>query len=589
MPTEAFHPGRDAMPMPPVPHTPLIVGVTSHRNLVASEIDGLSARVREFFTGLQRQFPELPLVLLSSLAEGGDRLVAEEALACGVRLVAVLPLPAALYVDDFADAASRAQFSALCGRAEVMVMPRLLHNTDAGVAVPGGERDRQYAQAGVFVSSHCHVLLALWDGRPSDLLGGTAQVVNYHLDGTMPGAIERRRDTQPLFDRDDESLLYHVACSRDGPGQPEPPLPPLQPLQARWVSPAGSCPADQGMPGEYALMFQRMVEFNHDARTYADDIAAHAAATDRIIETASPDTLDALFAAADWLAIHFQKRVLLAMRGIHVLAALMGIAFVAYSDLPGDLLDPAPMIDLFIALFVAGVLLDRVAKRRGWHRKYIDYRALAEGLRVQRYWCCAGIAGADSVAFAHDNFLQKQDVELGWIRNVMREAGLHMADCDDVSRAALAAVIDDWIGAPGRGGQLDYYTRKVGERSRVHHAAQALGRICLWSGIAIGVVLALFHRWLDADTATSLVAVIGVLAIIAAARESYAYRKADKELIKQYQFMRNLFASARRALDAAPDMHARHGVLRALGEAALAEHAEWALMHRERPLEHGKL
>ena len=28
--------------------------------------------------------------------------------------------------------------------------------------------------------------------------------------------------------------------------------------------------------------------------------------------------------------------------------------------------------------------------------------------------------------------------------------------------------------------------------------------------------------------------------------------------------------------------------LHALGEAALAEHAEWALMHRQRPLEHGK-
>ena len=29
----------------------------------------------------------------------------------------------------------------------------------------------------MFLCSHCHVLLALWDGKPSDQLGGTAQVV----------------------------------------------------------------------------------------------------------------------------------------------------------------------------------------------------------------------------------------------------------------------------------------------------------------------------------------------------------------------------------------------------------------------------
>jgi hypothetical protein len=49
--------------------------------------------------------------------------------------------------------------------------------------------------------------------------------------------------------------------------------------------------------------------------------------------------------------------------------------------------------------------------------------------------------------------------------------------------------------------------------------------------------------------------------------------------------MRGLFADARARLDAAPDAAARREILRALGEAALAEHSEWALLHRERPLE----
>ena len=53
--------------------------------------------------------------------------------------------------------------------------------------------------------------------------------------------------------------------------------------------------------------------------------------------------------------------------------------------------------------------------------------------------------------------------------------------------------------------------------------------------------------------------------------------------------MRNIFHGARAALEAEPDPRGQREILRALGEAALAEHAEWALTHRERPLEHGKL
>ena len=107
--------------------------------------------------------------------------------------------------------------------------------------------------------------------------------------------------------------------------------------------------------------------------------------------------------------------------------------------------------------------------------------------------------------------------------------------------------------------------------------------------IAASVFLALFHPWLGSDTTSAVVALMGVLAIIAAARESYAYRKADKELIKQYQYMRGIFASARRKLDATQDTEGQRDILHALGDAALAEHAEWALMHRDRPPEHGKL
>src|SRR5207249_3830010 len=47
--------------------------------------------------------------------------------------------------------------------------------------------------------------------------------------------------------------------------------------------------------------------------------------------------------------------------------------------------------------------------------KYLDYRALAEGLRIQFFWQLADLK--DSVA---DYYMRKQKSELDWIRNAVR-------------------------------------------------------------------------------------------------------------------------------------------------------------------------
>ena len=569
---------------------PLVIGVTSHRNIPASQIAAVRGRLREFFARLDRDYPDLPLTVVSALAQGGDQLVAEEALAAGARLIAVLPMDRAQYAQDFLDAAEHARFDALCARAEVIELPRVAGNSldDADAAPSGAERDRHYAQAGVYISSHCHVLLAIWDGKASDRLGGTAQTVEYHLFGTRPASVERRRTRSgyaPL-NTDIERLAYHIVSSREGPGGA--PALPLQPFDTFWRVGDRATPGTDPMPDAFRAAFAHMTEFNADWDKYRSEIDAKSAL--RLAHTAGtatpPNMIHTLFQAADWLAIHFQRRVFFAMRAIYTVAALMGIAFMCYADLPAQ----DYMIFVFLALFAFGVGLSIIARRRGWHRKYLDYRALAEGLRVQSYWRRAGLSVTADSEFAHDNFLQKQDVELGWIRNAMRSAGLE-AELAATPRDphALARVIDEWIGQPGGSGQWNYYDRRAAQRARLHRITEMLGGVSLWLGIAISIFLAAFVLHLSQDTKTVLVAIMASVAIIAAVREAYAYRKADKELIKQYRFMCRIYANARTALDRAKSPVEQREILRALGEAALAEHAEWTLMHRERPLQHARI
>lgn len=558
--------------------TPLVVGVTSHRNIAAAEIEPIRERLRAFFAWLKSEYPSLPLVALSALAEGGDQLFATEALAAGARLIVPLPLPRDMYVDDFHDPAVRARFEELLQRADVIRLPLLKSQSREALQAHGDARDRQYAKAGVFIASHAHILVSIWDGKDSGRLGGTAQIVKYYLHGSLPGIIEHQRQARHILSGGDEHVLYHIVCSREGtPGSVADGLTALQTL---WRT-GDDMPIEGGPPEGFDLMMRHMIEFNEDCARHASDIDA-ANGDVRAPGNDPEEAVASLFRSADWLAVHFRKRVLLALRMTYTIAALMGIAFTFYAHLTQQ----DRLIYFFLLLFAAGGFVAALAHRREWHRKYLDYRALAEGLRIQMYWRRAGISKDTDHEFAHDNFLQKQNIELGWIRNVMRAVGLRPPAKPEPD--ALAKVIDEWVGEPGRSGQLHYFECKTEESAGLHHLTETVGSISLWAGIAISVFLAIFALKLPETTKTTLVMIMAFLSIVAAVREAYAYRKADKELIRQYRFMQRIFSGARAALDRTNDPAEKRGILRSLGDAALTEHAEWTLMRRERQVEHSK-
>jgi len=228
---------------------PLVIGVTSHRNLVPGEVEPIRERVRALFELLRRDFPHMPLIVLSSLAEGGDQIVAEEALAANVRVIAALPMSRGQYEHDFTERDALTRFNALCDAAEVVVVPQIAGRTEAAdTASPDGEaRDRHYAQAGVYVSDHCHILLAIWDGKPLSLLGGTAQIAHYHLSGVKPSPGEMRRsERHNLLGYGSERLVHHIVCSRDQPDGS--PAPPLRPLETRWRTGNRAAPGDGPLP-----------------------------------------------------------------------------------------------------------------------------------------------------------------------------------------------------------------------------------------------------------------------------------------------------------------------------------------------------
>jgi hypothetical protein len=288
---------------------------------------------------------------------------------------------------------------------------------------------------------------------------------------------------------------------------------------------------------------------------------------------------------ADVLADSYQSLVHKTLAATYALAALTGLMFILYSEFD----DMELSIFGFLGFLALGIVLVGIARRRQWHRKYLDYRVLAEGLRVQYFWAIAGIHGEGHTKFAYDNFLRQRDMELGWIRNVMRVAGTpgdaEAATPDD---PGLNFVIDNWIGSADNPGQLHYYGEKAKARSRMHMITEAIIMGCLWAGIGVALVLAFFSPEIN-EMRHTLIILMGVLPLIAGVAEVYTQRKADRELTKQYVFMEHVFANARRRIDQAGSAEEKREVLQGLGDAALSEHAEWILIHRERQPEPGGL
>jgi hypothetical protein len=102
---------------------------------------------------------------LSSLAEGTDQIFAEECLAKSISVTAIIPFKA--YETCF-KAAALESYHSLLARCERQELDQNAQNEQ--VAFYG---------AGRFIVNNCDILIAVWDGKPSQGLGGTADIVAY--------------------------------------------------------------------------------------------------------------------------------------------------------------------------------------------------------------------------------------------------------------------------------------------------------------------------------------------------------------------------------------------------------------------------
>jgi FtsH-binding integral membrane protein len=559
----AAAPQTGARSKPPDGRLPIVIGVTGHRHLRPTDLPRHREHIRGLFTNLRRRYPSTPLRIVTALAEGADRLVAEVALEDGHEVLVPLPLEPADYEHDFP--ATAAEFYSILRRVppeEVFVLPR----DDAADAVrptPPEQREKRYRAAGMFLAQQSHLLLALWDGRPTESTSGTAAVVRMKLDG--PSGLPEA-GLRPL-DAEDGGPVYHIHALRAGEPESHPAKNP------EWMFP------QEGDEALFHTLCGRIERFNSEPlrRSLAASLpdAARALLPDIDSRSAGGRTLAAAFAAADLLARHYQRITRVVLRLTLLFAALLALIFEIYAEiLPSRALPAA-----YLVLFASLTLILLWQGRRDVQGRYLDYRALAEGLRVQFYWRLAGLHDS-----ASSSYLRKQADELRWIREALRAAAA--LPPPDTAHPELA--IQHWVG-----GQAAYYAdRAHSQRQRLHHFERR-SRNFLGAGLVATAVLVVFwgllehlptwHRW--------IVVLMGFAPIGAALWETYAERLGLRTQVNQYARFAGIFRRAGRfaeRLERHPGRHDRHhaliALLRELGREALMENGDWVLLLRERPI-----
>ncbi|MBO9713767.1 hypothetical protein [Sphingomonas sp.] len=497
---------------PPRPALNLSIGITGHRPPVLDTEAAAAAapRLLELFKALAREaegvksrYPELfdpaPFRprLVSPLAEGADQIAAEAAIETGYALQVILPLPRDDYRTDF-PAAAFARFESLIERATgVLELP----------VQPLG-RDEGYALAGRATVAHCDILVALWDGEPSRGLGGTADIVALALRRGIPVIhvpIDAAHPVRVLWtsfgEFIDASMISAVPAREvsaaliaevvnDVLGPPEDPteaahLADYLRERERLLRPRLEYPLLLATMGVKRMRASAFASARYAEATRREWAPFHASVGGGRHGVEAPlDAVEQAFGWADRLAQHFAQ----IYRSGHVLNFTLG-ALAVLIALTGLLFPQIKFWGAVLEAFAIGgfVLNTWVGTKRGWHRRWLEYRQLAERIRPMRSLKLLGTAAPPP---GHGGVGQPQRWIDWYARAQWRATGCPAGRILD-SHALVAAIVAEEIKP-----QMDYHHSSAHQMHQLDHRLHTIGMVLFFLSI-IGCFSSIFIKLLD--------------------------------------------------------------------------------------------
>lgn len=603
---------------------PVIVSVVGHRHLRSEDETLLTEKVTMILKGIRSFVPMMeiesvangarpvspnwekrkktgevtPFILLSPLAEGADRLVAKIARGLGYRIGAVLPMPADSFRKDFPD--SRKEFDDLLAQAD------FIHVVTPGPPLDENARQRCYDRAGIYLCRQSQYMVALWDGdEKSGNRFGTAAIVRRQREGET--YLEGDDTDRPRWiDRNAPGPVYHVMAPRRGVTSP-----PVEAGTVRLLLPKDI----EKTPKAWKLEAERWDKVSIEIDRFnkaADRYLKRADARIRLqesgcylrcdtdfsscTEVCRRDKIDfptkkvvSVYALADMISQRRQSRRKLLLTLILVIVSGAWVVNDLYSS---ALWKPPWDLAIGIAMFGMAFVLYKWIELSGLERGYIEYRGLAEALRVQYNWNLVGMK--DRVS---DHYLRSQRDALEWIRqaaiNVLLPESKPTVDVSakiteevpaarDSEDASVAEIV--WLD-----GQAGYFKRAIKNCDDQSMKWNWRIKACAVTGAVLAGTTFSLHALfatnrLPGSFWPAIFSWMGVVyqTFFAAAVSFKVYLEtmAFEEDAERYHISNIIFSQAKTRIHRADPL----SVYFQLGQEALQENAEWVNRHSDRKI-----
>ena len=537
----------------------LIVGVSGHRDLIDADTAEIRTRIASELEKIEALAKGVRLVLLSGLAEGSDQLVAEEALKRKWEVFAAFPMPFADFMDDFEADSQREALVELKEQCSAINEIPWAATLDRDIATP---RDQQYRNQSIFVVRQAQVVIALWDGIAAQPSGacGTAYVADLCRKGPPP--IEGEVLAAP-----ETTSLIHIPVRRRSEPDLKPILQPTLPsdrihLQiCRELSTYARAAARLGTASPQEIRQSREWLIDDDSLNKLDNGTV---------------TLIDQYCHADALARDQQGKRNLAVK-VASIATVIGAFAQATS---GILSESSWMIAYGAAVSLAYglyIILFRLPFLR-IEDHYLEYRALAEAIRVQVFWRMAGLSKV-----AAEHYLQLVKTEVGWVREALRSISLCVAMSSSTIKPAVDVAKKCWIDD-----QAKYFVGKnpaliggkaLGCKKLQQRFDLAANASLLAGAVLVAIASAAIIYPVPASVKAAASAYSASFFLMAGVIKGYVSSMGYGEQAISYEKMGAIFLGVQRFFE--QEQADRSECLFALGKQALAENAEWLIQHRK--------
>jgi len=540
---------------------PITVGIIGHLDIIPTNEH--RELIKALFADLAQKYPYSPVHLVSSIAEGADRFVAnillkmkEENEAYRDRFELIVPMPFSPeeYKEDFDDYSDQ-EFDKLLQQAKRSF---IVAETDKDSGRP-----EKYLKTGKLVADSSMILIAMWDGREGKT-GGTADIVKYKITGDDDTVAES------TFEYD--GIIFILPTERKQS------LGNLQdyPEQIRQLS------LDNVLKD---ITLKNALEKIEEINRYSVGLGHEGVKRSKAYLFTRPEKLQGSekqlmewYSIIDQMAVKTRKRDLQITGWMFALSLLFVLTLEIYSNIWTRKFLLA--ISMLVLVLTATMFLYSRLKKD--HKKYLYSRTLAEGLRMQFFWSIAGIN--ENVS---DYILRIHGQGFTWVKHIL--SALHGISFNrkNIDDETIEDLTEYWINDQFK--YFDASVKKMRERITYYHR---VSNVFLFLSILLFISIFLLGNFFDADyILLSIMLVIapimlGIFALIRA----YIKTKSYENLLNQYEIMQVIYKKARSKINelnrSRMKPEERNVYFRELffviGKEALIENGIWYLIFKDK-------